>query len=170
MYGLKQSPQAWFGRFTRAVKQYDYTQCQLDHTLFVKHNCDKVAILIVYVDDTVLTRNDLEEIEKFKANIAKEFEVKDLRNLRYFLGLKVARSEKGISISQRKYTLDLLMEIGLLGSKPMGIQKELEKKERKRRIICRQREAPKTSGKTHLFIPHEARHQFCSWCGQSILK
>ena len=37
LYGLKQSPRAWFDRFTKVVKRYGYSQCQSDHTLFVKH-------------------------------------------------------------------------------------------------------------------------------------
>ena len=44
-----------------------------------------------------------------------EFEIKDLGNLKYFFEMKVGKSKEGISISQRKYTLDLLIEIGILG-------------------------------------------------------
>ncbi|KAA0052231.1 putative mitochondrial protein [Cucumis melo var. makuwa] len=47
-----------------------------------------------------------------------EFEIKDLGNLKYFLGMEVARSKEGISVSQRKYTLDLLTETGMLGCRP----------------------------------------------------
>ncbi|KAL0539936.1 hypothetical protein IC582_024157 [Cucumis melo] len=47
-----------------------------------------------------------------------EFEIKDLRNLKYFLGMEVARSKECISVPQRKYTLDLLIEIGMLGCHP----------------------------------------------------
>lgn len=51
--------------------------------------------------------------------MAKEFEIKDLGKLRYFLGIEVARSEKGIFISQRKYVLNLLQETGMVGCKPV---------------------------------------------------
>ena len=51
--------------------------------------------------------------------MAMEFEVKDLRTSKYFLGMEVPRSKKGISISQRKFTLDLLEETGMLGYKPI---------------------------------------------------
>lgn len=50
--------------------------------------------------------------------MSKEFEIKDLGNLRYFLGMEVARSKKGILTSQRKYVIDLLQETGMEGSKP----------------------------------------------------
>ena len=60
--------------------------------------------------------------------MAMEFEVKDLRTLKYFLGMEVPRSKKGISISQRKYTLDLLEETGMLGYKPIETPIEQEDK------------------------------------------
>ena len=119
LYGLKQSPRAWFDRFTRVVKGQGYNQGQSDHTMFTRHSEDgKRTILIVYVDDIILTGDNLVEIERLKKVLATEFEVKDLGELRYFLGMEVARSKKGISVSQRKYVLDLLEETGMLGCKP----------------------------------------------------
>ena len=94
LYGLKQSPRAWFDRFSQAMLRYGFKQSQGDHTLFVKHSSSgKVTALIVYVDDIVLTGDDLEEMGKLKNYLAKEFEIKDLGNLKYFLGIEVARSK-----------------------------------------------------------------------------
>ena len=93
---------------------------QADLTLFSKISMQvKHTILSVYVDDIVITGDDLEEIKRLEHTLSSEFEVKDLGSLRYFLGMEVARSEKGISVSQRKYTLDLLKETGILGCKPV---------------------------------------------------
>jgi hypothetical protein len=50
--------------------------------------------------------------------LGKQFEVKDLGQLRYFLGIEVAHGAEGIVLSQRKYVLDLLTETGMLGCKP----------------------------------------------------
>ncbi|RVW87157.1 Retrovirus-related Pol polyprotein from transposon TNT 1-94 [Vitis vinifera] len=119
LYGLKQSPRAWFERFTKVVKGYGFVQCQSDHTLFVKHFPEgKLAIIIVYVDDIILTSDHEEKIDLLKKLLTKEFEIKDLGNLKYFLGMEIARSKKGIAVSQRKYVLDLLNETGMLGCKP----------------------------------------------------
>ena len=119
LYGLKQSPKAWFKWFTKVVKGYGFVQCQSDHTLFVKHFPEgKLAIIIVYVDDIILTGNHEEKIDLLKKLLSKEFEIKDLGNLKYFLGMEIARSKKGIAVSQRKYVLDLLNETGMLGCKP----------------------------------------------------
>ena len=119
IYGLKQSPRAWFDRFTTFVKSQGYRQGHSDHTLFTKvSKTGKIAVLIVYVDDIVLTGDDQAEISQLKQRMGDEFEIKDLGNLKYFLGMEVARSKEGISVSQRKYILDLLTETGMLGCRP----------------------------------------------------
>jgi hypothetical protein len=118
LYGLKQSPRAWFDRFRRALCDMGYKQCNADHTLFYKHSGLKVTMLAVYVDDIIITGDDETEIKSLKKNLSKQFEVKDLGPLRYFLGIEIARSLKGIVLSQRKYVLDLLKETGMLGCRP----------------------------------------------------
>ena len=87
--------------------------------MFNKHSeCGKVNVLIVYMDDIILTGDDLSEMNRLKASLASEFEIKDLGSLKYFLGMEVARSKEGIVISQRKYVLDLLKQTGMIGCKP----------------------------------------------------
>ncbi|KAA0064018.1 putative mitochondrial protein [Cucumis melo var. makuwa] len=96
-----------------------YSEGHSDHTLFTKASkTGKIVILIVYVDDIVLTGDDQTEISQLKQRIGDEFEIKDLGNLKYFLGMEVTMSKEGISVSQRKYTLDLLNETGMLGCHP----------------------------------------------------
>lgn len=119
LYGLEQSPRAWFGRFTKVMLTLGYKQSQGDHTLFIKHSAlGGVCVLLVYVDDIIVTGDDLEEIGGLKQQIVKEFEITDLGKLKYFLGIEVAHSRNGIFISQHKYVLDLLNETGILGCKP----------------------------------------------------
>ncbi|KAA0041351.1 Cysteine-rich RLK (receptor-like protein kinase) 8 [Cucumis melo var. makuwa] len=119
LYGPKQSPRAWFDRFTTFVKSQGYSQGHSDHTLFTKvFETRKIAVLIVYVDDIVLSGDDQAEINQLKQRMGNELEIKDLGNLKYFLGIEVARSKEGISVSQGKYTLDLLIETGMLGCRP----------------------------------------------------
>ncbi|KAB2622537.1 hypothetical protein D8674_024719 [Pyrus ussuriensis x Pyrus communis] len=125
LYGLKQSPRAWFGRFTDAMKKYGYQQGNADHTLFIKRRGGKVTLLIIYVDDMVVTGDDTEEMERLQEYLSSEFEMKDLGGLKYFLGIEVARSRGGIYLSQRKYVLDLLSKTGMIllteiGFKPHG--------------------------------------------------
>jgi Reverse transcriptase (RNA-dependent DNA polymerase) len=120
LYGLKQSPRAWFDRFSMAMKKIGYQQSNADHTMFIQRKGEKICILVVYVDDIVLTGNDSVEMKRLKASLAKEFEIKDLGELRYFLGIEVARSKKGVVLSQQKYVLDLLRDTGMLGCRPVN--------------------------------------------------
>ena len=101
LYGLKQSPRAWFGRFTDVMKKYRHKQSNSDHTLFLKKRDGKITCLIIYVDVMIITGDDEEEMEKLKKNLFAEFDMKNLGLLKYFLGIKVLRSKKRIFIRQR---------------------------------------------------------------------
>ncbi|KAA0053517.1 Cysteine-rich RLK (receptor-like protein kinase) 8 [Cucumis melo var. makuwa] len=91
LYFLKQSPRAWFDRFTTFVKSQGYRHGHSNHTLFTNvSKTGKIAVLIVYVDDLVLTGDDQIEISQLKLGMGDEFEIKDLKNLNYFLGMEVA--------------------------------------------------------------------------------
>lgn len=91
LYGLKQSPRAWFERFTQFVKKQGYVQGQVDHAMFTRHSLEgKTTVLIVYVDDIILIGDDMVEIKNLKERLASEFEIKDLGPLKYFLGMEVA--------------------------------------------------------------------------------
>jgi len=118
LYGLKQSSRAWFGRFTKSMIAFGYHQSNSNHTLFLKKQQGKITAFIIYVDDMVVTGNDPEERKALQNYLSKEFEMKDLGDLKYFLGIKVSWSNKGIFLSQRKYTLDLLQETGMLACQP----------------------------------------------------
>ena len=75
-------------------------------------------MLLVYVDDIVLTGDSLEEFSSIKHTLDTHFKIKYLRVLKYFLGLKVAHSSLDIFICQQCYSLDLLKDTGSLGCKP----------------------------------------------------
>ncbi|GJV21926.1 ribonuclease H-like domain-containing protein [Tanacetum coccineum] len=77
--------------------------------------------LLVYVDDIVVTSNNSDEIEKFKVFLASKFQINDLSSLKYFLGIEVLENKNGLSLSQRKYCLELMCDYGLLACKPAAI-------------------------------------------------
>lgn len=95
-------------RFTRGL---GFKQSQVDHTLFVKHiESEGVTMLLVHVDDITMTSDDEHEQQLLGQHLAKEFEIKTLEKLKYFLGIEVAYSKRDIFISQPKYITDLLKE------------------------------------------------------------
>ena len=89
------------------------------HTLFHKRDGDDITLLIIYVDDMIVTGSNSKKIKNLWSYLAKEFEMKDLGALKYFLGIKVSRSKQGLYLSQRKYTLNLLVETSNSTSKPI---------------------------------------------------
>src|SRR4051812_14959001 len=117
LYGLKQSPRAWFDRFRRAMCKVGYKQSNGDHTMFYKHENGRITILTVYVDNIIITGDVMKGIRMLKYYLAEVFEVKDLGELKYFPGIEIARAPRGIVLSQRKYVLDLLKETGMMGCK-----------------------------------------------------
>lgn len=92
---------------------------EADHSVFYKCSSNKYIYLVVYVDDIVITGDDHDGIAGLKQHLVQHFQVKDLGRLRYFLGIEVAQSKAGVSISQRKYALDILEETDMLDCKPI---------------------------------------------------
>ena len=114
LYGLKQAPREWFDKFSTTICGLGFTCSPHENALFICKSEHGVVLLLLYVDDMIITGDDAEEIQQLKEHLATEFEMKNLGDLKYFLGIEVLRSGKGIFISQRKYVLDLLAEIGML--------------------------------------------------------
>ena len=98
--------------------QCGYRQATADHTLFLKSDSSSFTALLIYVDDILLAGNSLSEFAYIKKVLDNKFKITDLGLLKYFLGLEVAHSAKGISLCQRIYCLELLQDSGLLASKP----------------------------------------------------
>ncbi|CAL9018556.1 unnamed protein product [Prunus brigantina] len=118
LYGLKQASRQWFSKFSGAIQKAGFHQSQADYSLFTKVHDNSFTAVLIYVDDILLTGNDPQEMQLLKAFLLKHFRIKDLGDLKYFLGIEVSRSQKGIFISQRKYALDVIQDAGLLGARP----------------------------------------------------
>ncbi|RVW87999.1 Retrovirus-related Pol polyprotein from transposon RE2 [Vitis vinifera] len=120
LYGLKQSPRAWFSRFSSVVQEFGMLRSTADHSVFYHHNSlGQCIYLVVYVDDIVITGSDQDGIQKLKQHLFTHFQTKDLGKLKYFLGIEIAQSSSGVVLSQRKYALDILEETGMLDYKPV---------------------------------------------------
>ena len=106
LYGLEQSPRAWFDRLSTFIKPQGYNQGHSDHTLFTKvFKVGKIAVLIFYVDDIVLSMDDTDEIVQLKKKMGFEFEIKDLGNIQYFLVTEMKGFKEGIFVSKKNTPL-----------------------------------------------------------------
>ena len=89
-----------------------------DHFVFYRNSSLGIILLVVYVDDIVITGSDSKGISSLKSFLQSQFHTKDLGMLRYFLGIEVMRSKHEIFLSLRKYVLDEFSRIEKLGVKP----------------------------------------------------
>ena len=108
LYGLKQASRIWFSTFSHVIKSVAFQQSKTDYSLFTRQNNSSFTALLIYVNDILLTENDLTEIQRVKYCLLQQFCIKDLGDLKYFLGIEFPRSKARIYMSQRKYALDIL--------------------------------------------------------------
>jgi len=95
-----------------------FLQSKNDYSLFSKHHGGKQVFILVYVDDLLITGNDLEGIAKIKHDLHSAYTIKDVGMATYFLGIEISRSKSSTFLTQRKYILDILSDAGMTGVKP----------------------------------------------------
>ncbi|KAL8132882.1 hypothetical protein AgCh_008381 [Apium graveolens] len=109
----------WNIELTKFLIDMGYSQSTQDYSLFVKQQDTSFTAIICYVDDLLLTGNDFDAIQSIKSDLHKAFTIKDLGDLKYFLGVKVSRDASGIRLNQRKYILYLLKDTNMLNCTPV---------------------------------------------------
>ena len=102
----------------------EFKQSKFEHSLFTKKFNQSFIALLVYVDDILIASNDVHAVEEFKVFLDQEFKLKDLGNLKFYLGLEVAKLEQDISLYQRKYALEILKYAGITRCKPNKVPME----------------------------------------------
>ncbi|KAL2228852.1 UNVERIFIED_CONTAM: Retrovirus-related Pol polyprotein from transposon RE2, partial [Sesamum indicum] len=118
LYGLKQASRQWNVEFTSRLTSYGFRQSVHDHCLFIKNTSSGPLVLLVYVDDILLTGPSISTIQAVKSYLHNLFTIKDIGDARYFLGLEIARCSDGLYISQTKYVMDIIRDTGLCQSRP----------------------------------------------------
>lgn len=115
LYGLKQASRAWNERFHNYVTQLHFKRTNADYCLYVKETAGCYFYLLLYVDDLVLMCTDLGEIKKIKAQFASEFDMVDMCEMKYFLGIKIERDieKRVMKLSQKHYLLNVLKRFGM---------------------------------------------------------
>ncbi|GJV61821.1 ribonuclease H-like domain-containing protein [Tanacetum coccineum] len=110
LYGLRKALIKWNEKLVSVLKEHDFVQSVNDHYVFTESKDNKFIALLVYVDDIVIIGNCVNEIDQFKIFLKYIFNIKDLGNLKFFLGIEVIKTGDDICLSQRKYCLELLKE------------------------------------------------------------
>ncbi|XP_021807902.1 uncharacterized protein LOC110751704 [Prunus avium] len=116
LYGLKLAPRAWFKQFNDFLLHLRFQESKCDYSLFVyKHN-GVFLILLIYVDDILVTGNNSSQVMVLIQRLGKLFSMKDLGRLNYFLGIEATY----VGSTQKKYAYDLLTRTGFANSKPIS--------------------------------------------------
>jgi hypothetical protein len=111
IYGLKQSPYAWYAKLSTVLTELGFTRSNVDHSLFVCIKPDERLVVLIYIDDLIVTGNNHAAITNLKSILHQRFVIKDL-------GIEMTTSHKGLFLNQHKYVLDLLREANMLDCKP----------------------------------------------------
>ncbi|KAL5844632.1 hypothetical protein ACOSQ3_010687 [Xanthoceras sorbifolium] len=117
LYGLKQAPRAWFEKFSSVVAQQGFTLSPHDTALFVRRSFAGITLILLYVDDMIITGDDSAGIRSLQHFLSQHFEMKDLGTLSYFFGLEVTSSFDRYYLSQVKYASDLLTKACITDNK-----------------------------------------------------
>lgn len=120
LYGLRQAPLAWYQRFRSFLLDLGFSGTHADTSLFIFSQGSTTIYLLVYVDDIIITGNEPSSLQALISRVRKEFAIKDLGRLSYFLGLEVSYPDAGLFLSQAKYARDILDRANLLDSKPVS--------------------------------------------------
>lgn len=120
LYGLKQASRQWNSELTSRLKEYGFIQSAHEHMTTACSYCllQMFSWLYWYMWMTYFLQGTQTQVKKVKIFLDRKFTIKDLEHAKYFLGLELIRSKAGLYVNQRKYTLDLLQDTGLLRCKP----------------------------------------------------
>ena len=118
LYGLKQAPRAWYAKMDNFLLDNGFSRCHSYNTIYTKKVGKSFIILVIYVDDLILTSSDPKHINHVKSSLKNKFEMTDLGHLHYFLSLQVLQSKEGITLSQCKCACDILRQFHMEDCKP----------------------------------------------------
>lgn len=110
LYGLKQSGRLWYQKLAETLEAMGFTHTQSDPSIYVWFIDGIRVILPVFVDDITIVSKDANKISEVKNALAKVFQIKDLGQISYLLGIKVKynQANRTLKLSQRQYIVDML--------------------------------------------------------------
>ncbi|GJT21848.1 putative reverse transcriptase domain-containing protein [Tanacetum coccineum] len=113
LYSLKQAPRAWYDKLPSFLIEHGFTKGIVDPTLFTRRQGEDILLIQVYVDDIIFASTNLDFSKRFANLMKNNFEMSMMGELKFFLGLQVHQSPRGIFISQSQYAIELLKKHGL---------------------------------------------------------
>jgi histone deacetylase 1/2 len=87
LYGLKQAPRAWYSRLSKQLQMLGFKSSKADTSLFFFKKGSLIMFVLVYVDDIIVASSIPSATTALLKQLNKEFALKDLGELHYFLGM-----------------------------------------------------------------------------------
>lgn len=119
LYGLKQASRAWFDTFNGFLIEFGFTCSRSDPSLFTYHKQNKTLVLLLYVDDILLTGSDDDLLSKLLTALNRLFAMKNMGKPKLFLGIEIEQYTEGIFLHQRAYAEDVLHQAAMSDCNPM---------------------------------------------------
>jgi histone deacetylase 1/2 len=121
LYGLKQAPRAWHARLCGKLEALGFKSSKADASLFYYNRGQYAMFVLVYVDDIIVASSSQDATNALLKDLERDFALKDLGDLHYFLGMEVKKSSDGLIVSQRKYAEDILKRTNMSNCKPTSM-------------------------------------------------
>lgn len=118
LYGLKQSPRAWYARLHAALLAWNLIQSNSDPNLYFAHIGPNTIALLVYVDDILITCRCIKLITQLKSHLHKNFQTKDLGPIQRYLGVQFERNSTALRMHQTEYAISILHQSGMQDCAP----------------------------------------------------
>ena len=120
IYGLKQAPRAWYAKISSYLLSLGFKSCSSDSSLYTYHSGSDCILIAIYVDDLQITGNSPSLMDSISSKLSATFAMKDLGELKYFLGIEFIRSKDSLWILQQKYAKDMLLKFQFLDCLPIS--------------------------------------------------
>ena len=122
IYGLRQSRRAWYKDIDATFEREGFTRSHADHSLYIKQTSKSLLIVIIYVDDLIILASDMDMMKGLKFKLEEEYDMSDLGELHFFLGVHIERDRaaRTITMHQRSYIEEVLKQFGMEDCKPIS--------------------------------------------------
>ena len=121
LYGLKQAPRAWFEKIDTFLRDLGMKRTEADYSLYYLLEEGGVTILILYVDDLLVTGSNSSRCKWLHQQLMNKFDMTNLGNASYYLGVEITRTQSGTFLSQQNYARSILEEFGLTECNPLSV-------------------------------------------------
>nr|GEX06418.1 hypothetical protein [Tanacetum cinerariifolium] len=120
LYGLKQAPKAWYDELSNFLVSKGFLKGSIDPTLFITKHGEDILLVQIYVDDIIFGSTNLKLSKQFENLIQSKFQMSMMGELKFFLGIQIHQSPRGIFINQAKYAQEIHIKHGMTSCDSIG--------------------------------------------------